>query len=61
MFNSSISKKNEFLSEWDPDMNPSQKKLEKIFLKEPKYVERVCVTALKEIILLRFQQWIEIY
>ena len=56
MFNSSISKKNEFLSEWDPDMNHSQKKLEKIFVKEPKYVERVCVTALKEIILLRFQQ-----
>ena len=26
MFNSSISKKNEFLSQWDPDMNPSQKK-----------------------------------
>ena len=37
-------------------MNPSQKKLEKIFVKEPKYVERVCVTPLKEIILLRFQR-----
>ena len=37
-------------------MNHSQKKLEKIFVKEPKYVKRVCVTALKEIILLRFQQ-----
>ena len=33
----------------------------KIFVKEPKYVERVCVTALKEIILLHFQQWIETY
>ena len=33
----------------------------KIFVKEPKYVERDCVTALKEITLLHFQQWIDIY
>ena len=44
--------------ELNPDMNPSPK-MGKIFLKEPKYVERDCVTALKEIILLHFQHWIE--
>ena len=52
-----ISTKNEFLSQYNPYMNPSPK-MGKIFLKEPKYVERDCVTALK-IILIHFQQWIK--
>ena len=56
MFNSSISKKKRVPFSMGPRHESFTKKMRKIFMKEPKYVERICVTALKDIILLHLQQ-----